>query len=57
MSSHVKLKTISMKVINKNYHNIFDYMTKVSKNIYNSTIFCSTIFNKYKCDIFLNYWF
>ena len=52
MSSHVKLKTISMKVTNKNYHNIFDYMTKVSKNIYNSTIFCSTIFNKYKCDIF-----
>jgi hypothetical protein len=52
MSSDVKLKTISMYVKNKTHHRIFDYMTKISKNIYNSTIFCTNILIKYKSEIF-----
>lgn len=52
MGSHVRLKTISMIINNNENHKIFDHMTKISKNIYNCTIYCSTIFNKYKQDIF-----
>ena len=52
MSSTVKLKTITSFVNDINTHRIFDHMTKISKNIYNATIFCTTIFMKYKQSIF-----
>ena len=52
VSSDVKLKTISMYVNNITHHRIFDFMTKISKNIYNSTIFCTNILIKYKSEIF-----
>ena len=52
MNSNVKLKTITMFVNNKGNHRIFNYMTKISKNIYNSTIYCATIYMKYKHAIF-----
>ncbi len=47
-----KLKTITIYIKNKDHENIFNYMTKISKNVYNSAIYCITIFNKYSNNIF-----
>ena len=52
MSSSVKLKTITFNITDKHTQKILNGMTKISKNIYNTTIFNITIFNKYKQTIF-----
>ena len=52
MSSDVKLKTTTTFIKDKNTERILDHMTKISKNVYNSTIYCITIFLKYKQTIF-----
>ena len=52
MASDVKLKTLTMLVTNNDHKKIFDHMTAISKNIYNCTIYCTTIFYEYKQQIF-----
>ena len=52
MSSDVKLKTITEFINDQTTKKILDHMTKISKNVYNSTIFCITVFLKYKQEIF-----
>lgn len=52
MSSTIKLKTITYNIKDKSIHKILNVMTKISKNIYNTTIFNITIFTKYKQSIF-----
>lgn len=47
-----KIRTTTIYVKNKDYCNIFNYITKISKNVYNSAIYCITIFNKYSNNIF-----
>lgn len=52
MSSNVKMKTITSHINDVNTKRIMDHMTKISKNVYNCTIYCITIFEKYKQIIF-----
>ena len=52
MTSNVKLKTLTMEVNDSEKHRIFNYLTKISKNVYNATIFCILVYNKYKQAIF-----
>ena len=48
----VKIKTLSMFSKNSNSNNIFKFMTTISKNIYNSSLFVYFIYARYK-NIFL----
>ncbi len=52
MSSCNKIKTITSLIDDKNTKYILDHLTKISKNVYNCTIYCMTIFQKYKQSIF-----
>lgn len=52
MSSTVKLKTATFNIKNKEHCNIFDLMSSYSKNVYNCTIFNTTIYTKNKQRIF-----
>lgn len=52
MSSDVKLKTITAFINDPNTERILSHMTKIAKNVYNSTIYCMTIFLRYKEEIF-----
>lgn len=47
-----KLKTMTINVKDKKIKKILEYMAKISKNIYNSTIYNINIFNKYHQKIF-----
>jgi IS605 OrfB family transposase len=52
IEDNVKKKTLSI-FLNKNVHNsIFKFLSKISKNIYNTTIYISSIYYKYKEEIF-----
>jgi len=52
MNSHVKMKTLAINVNNIDQQRIFRHMSKISKNIYNTTIFCANIYMEYKLKIF-----
>jgi hypothetical protein len=41
----IKLKTYTFYINNKNDKRIFDYMTSISKNIYNCTLYCYKVWN------------
>ena len=48
---NVKLKTIQI-IANKSNNKIFDHMTTISKNIYNSCVFSFNIFKLFKKQIY-----
>ena len=48
----VKLKTYSFYINNKNDKRIFDYMTSVSKNIYNCTLYCYKVYKQFEDNIY-----
>ena len=45
-TSKVKLKTYSFYINNKNDKKIFDYMTSISKYIYNCTLYCYKVYKR-----------
>jgi len=47
----VKLKTISLD-INKKYYNALNYMSKISKNIYNTSLYCHNIYTLFQKNIY-----
>ena len=55
IKSNVKLKTVQV-LLNKKYNNIFNEMTTISKNIYNSCVFCDKIFNLFKKQIYKDFY-
>lgn len=50
--SNIQLKTFSLIHKNKNDNNIFDYMSSVSKNIYNSTLYCFKVYKQFENNIY-----
>jgi len=48
----VKLKTYTFYINNKNDKRIFDYMTSVSKNIYNCTLYCYKVYKQFEDNIY-----
>ena len=48
----VKLKTYAFYHENKNDKKIFDYMTTVSKNIYNCTLYCYKVYKQFEDNIY-----
>lgn len=54
ISDYITSGNIHDKLKINDYNNIFKFMTDISKNIYNSVIFCNNIFYKFKNQIFYN---
>lgn len=54
ISDYITSGNIYDKLKINDYNNIFKFMTDISKNIYNSVIFCNNIFYKFKNQIFYN---
>ena len=48
----VKLKTYTFYHENKNDKKIFDYMTTISKNIYNCTLYCYKVYKQFEDNIY-----
>jgi len=48
----VKLKTMTYNIKDNNIIKIFNEMTNWSKNVYNSAIYCYSIYKLYKNDIY-----
>ena len=49
---NVKLKTYSFYCKNKNDNIILDYMTSISKNIYNCTLYCYKVYKQFEDNIY-----
>ena len=48
----VKLKTYTFCIHNKNDKRILDYMTSISKNIYNCTLYCYKVYKQFEDNIY-----
>lgn len=49
---NTKIKTFSFFNKNKNDNKVFDYMTSISKNIYNSTLYCYKVYKQFENNIY-----
>ena len=47
-----KIKTYAFYSKNKYDNKIFDYMTSISKNIYNCTLYCYKVYKQFEDDIY-----
>jgi hypothetical protein len=52
INSSIQLKTYTLIHKNKNDNNVFDYMSSVSKNIYNSTLYCFKVYKQFENNIY-----
>ena len=52
INSSIQLKTFTLIHKNKNDNNVFDYMSSISKNIYNSTLYCYKIYRQFENNIY-----
>jgi IS605 OrfB family transposase len=52
-----EMRTISSYIHSNDAHKIFDYMTGITKNIFNHTIYCHKVFNLFRNEIFRNVYY
>ncbi|ATZ81049.1 putative transposase [Bodo saltans virus] len=54
IADYVTNSTINEQLSLKDYNNIFDFMTNISKNVYNTVIFFNDVYYKFKNRMFKN---